>query len=141
MANDGITELPLSTILTVALFCNWILTIALDGLASGAPENLLFAGETQRRTAAALHSAQPRLLAADVVARDRNHALALAQLQLEHHHPLFAEGHLGSRQIKLPHPHEALVIGFGQIVPMSKEAFAPLLQCFRVVQAQDFNIG
>src|SRR4051794_7206161 len=99
MANKGIAEPLLSTILTGACFCNPVRRIALDGLASGAPENLLFASETQRRTAAGLEAAQARFLAADVVARDRNHALALRQLQLEHHHVLLAEGHFGRREI------------------------------------------
>src|SRR3954451_25087208 len=103
MANNGISEPPLSTILTGAHFCDPRGRIALDGLASGAPENLLFAGETQRRTAAALDATQARFLAADVVARDRNHALALGQLQLEHHHVLLAESHFGRREIELPH--------------------------------------
>src|SRR4051794_37116150 len=126
MANNGITEPPLSTIPTGAQFCNRIRRIALDGLASGAPENLLFAGETQRGTAAALHATQARFLAADVVARDRNHALALGQLKLEHHHVLLAEAHLGCREIELPHPYEALVISLRHIIPVNKEALAPM---------------
>ena len=48
MANNRIVEIPLSTILTGGTFYNPILTIALDGLMSGASENLLLAGKPQR---------------------------------------------------------------------------------------------
>ena len=65
----------------------------------------------RRRAAAAagwplFERAQARLLARDVVARDRHDALALGELDLEHHHVLVAERHLGGRQIELPHPQK-----------------------------------
>src|SRR5438552_8763274 len=111
MANNRIAEIPLSTILTAARFYNRILTIALDGFVSGALENLLFAGEPQLRTAAALQSTQMRFRAVDVITGDRNHTLPFGQLKLVYHHALLAEGHLGGRKIELPHAHEAFVIG------------------------------
>src|SRR6059058_2713522 len=116
MANNRIVEIPLSTILTGGSFYNPILTIALDGLVSGASENLLLAGKPQRRTAAAFQSTQVRFLAPDVVARDWNHTLPLRQLQLEHHHVLLAEAHFGRREVELPHAHEARIVNFLQIL-------------------------
>jgi hypothetical protein len=46
----------------------------------------------------------------DVVASDGNYSLAFDQLDLEHHHALFPEGHFRRREIELPHSAKAVVV-------------------------------
>src|ERR1043166_9945014 len=92
------------------------------GKMSSPRRSALLAGEPQRRAAAAFAPAQPRFLARDVVARDRNHTLPLRQLKLEYHHVLLAERHFGRREIELPHPHETLIVELFQIIAVREEA-------------------
>src|ERR1700722_1454907 len=69
-----------------------------------------FAGEPQGQAPSAFEPAQPGRFAWDIVAGHRYDALPFCQLDLEHHQSLLAESHLGSGQIELPNPHEALAV-------------------------------
>src|SRR5262249_54928768 len=93
---------------------------------SGTDPPPLFAGEPQWRPLAAFQCAQPGFLAGDVVAGDRHHALASGELDLHHHHGLFAERHFRRGEIELPHPHEALVVDALDLLAMRHEAVAPV---------------
>ena len=96
--------------------------------------------ETQSRFVGLLSAAQTLLLAGDIVSRDRHHALFLAQLDLKYHVVLLAECHFGCSEIKLPHPHKTLIIKPCSLFAARQKAFAPCLQCLRVMQAQDLDV-
>src|SRR5215470_9815289 len=87
-----------------------------------------FAGESQRRALPQLARTQPRALAHEVVARHRDHALPLGQLQLDHHHRLLAERHFGSREIELPHARETGIVETFDLLAMGQETRAPELE-------------
>ena len=101
----------------------------------------LFAGQPQRRVALAFGVAQAALLARDIVARHRHHALPLGELDLEHHQVLLAERHFRRRQIELPHAHKAPVVNALDLLAVGEEALAPGLQRLGVMQAQDLDVG
>src|SRR3974390_1730441 len=101
----------------------------------------LLAGEPQGRTALAFGAAQAQLLAPDIVARHRHHALSFRELDLAIHHVLLTERHFRSRQIELPHPHKALIVNALDLLAMDQEPRAPVLQRLGVMQAQDLHIG
>src|SRR5262245_26859110 len=61
------------------------------------------AGQPQRRAPPGFATAQALLGAQDIVAGDRHRALALGQLNLEHHHILASERRLGAGEIEFPH--------------------------------------
>src|SRR5215475_5559728 len=100
-----------------------------------------FAGQSQRWALAKLARAQSRGFARDVVTRHRHHALALGELQLKHHHGLLAKCHFGGRQIEFPHTHETGIVEPLNLLAMSKETRAPMLQRLRIVQAQDLDVS
>src|SRR5205807_1640732 len=76
-----------------------------------------------------------------VVARERDPADLLAELELEHDQPVIAERSLEARQIELPHAQEALVEQAQHLAAMGEEALAPVPQGFGIVQPQDLDIG
>ena len=73
--------------------------------AEGAGPSALFAGKL-----CAVERAESRGLTRDIVARRRHHALPPRELQLEHHHGLFAERHLRCCEIEFPHACEARIV-------------------------------
>ena len=89
----------------------------------------------------AIERAESRGLTRDIVTRCRHHALPPRELQLEHHHCLFAECHLRSCQIEFPHACEARIVKALDRIAMSDELFTPRLERLRVMQAQNFDIG
>src|SRR5262245_1711821 len=108
---------------------------------ASAKEAQSFAGESQRRALAVLARAQPCLVTRDVVARHRDYALALGELELAHHHSLLAERHFRGGEIELPHPYETGIVEALNFFAMSEETRAPVLERLGVVQAQDLDIG
>src|SRR5258707_15504201 len=99
----------------------------MPGTRPGMTNSALLARKPQRWTAAAFHAAQAGFFARDVVARKRHHVLTLGQLNLEHHHAVDAERHLGRGQIKLEHAEEARVVDALDLLAAGKEAIAPRL--------------
>ena len=134
---------PLSPIHTANRICtDRICTIALDGFVSARAGKNLYSPASRSGGRLPLSSAaQPRFLARDVVARDRNHALPLGQLDLEYHHVLLAERHLRRREIEFPHAQKRCVVDLLHLLAMREEALAPVLQRLGVVQPQDLDVG
>ena len=103
--------------------------------------------ESIRRQAATAGAARFRRRAGarsslrNIVARDRHDALPLGELDLHHHHVLLAERHFGSREIELPHAHEALVVNALHLLAVGEKPLAPSFERFGIMQAQDFDVG
>jgi hypothetical protein len=101
----------------------------------------LFGCEPQLWAMAILGVAQACLMTGDVVAGHGDHSLAFDQLDLEHHHALFAEGHFRRREIELPHSAKAVVVKAFCLFAPRHESLAPSLERIGVVEAQNLDVS
>src|SRR5262249_33854477 len=99
------------------------------------------AGKSPSGAAAILDGTQALLLARNVIAGHWHDPLPPCELDLKYHHVLLAECHFGSREIKFPHAHEALIIQTLRLLAVGEKAFSPGLQRLCIMQAQNLNIG
>src|SRR5205814_9836716 len=80
----------------------------------------LFARESLRNLVGRLDRPQPGLFSPDIVAGGRCKALPFRHLNLEHDHIAQPKRHFRAGQIKLPHPHEALIVETYHLVAMGE---------------------
>src|SRR5205814_285012 len=107
-ASFGNRALPISPLITGGM--KFAGTGVDRGHRSGTKTAESLACQPQRPTLPALQREQPLDLARDIIARHRHDALAMGELELEHHRRLVAEGLLGRSKVEFPHAHEVHIV-------------------------------